>query len=199
MYMLHIYNLYKLLHKDFPIWTTHQSLHCNRINNCRYPKVNRQITTLYTQDLDHALTCCAKMVQQISHSQQRKEWMEQHEVATTISLKHYIHSSIRKFPSHGEDDYSNLHFLIKQCIRLFATKSSHHKIDCLSRTHKVSSCWATTNNLIAWDILVPKDKELDEGNHHQCLTCYKFKEQATQQLMGATIHSSPTLEAIQLA
>ena len=29
-----------------------------------------------------------------------------------------------------------------------------------------------------------QDKELDEGNHHQCLSSYKFKAQATQQLMG---------------
>jgi len=28
------------------------------------------------------------------------------------------------------------------------------------------------------------NKKLDEGNHHQCLTCYKFKAQSTQQLMG---------------
>jgi len=38
--------------------------------------------------------------------------------------------------------------LIKQCIRWFTTKSSQHKMGCLSRKHKVSSCWATTNSLI---------------------------------------------------
>jgi hypothetical protein len=33
--------------------------------------------------------------------------------------------------------------------------------------------------------LDPKDKELDEGNQHECLTCYNLKEQASQQLMGS--------------
>jgi hypothetical protein len=41
--------------------------YCRRfINNCRHPKANRHPTTLSTQDLDQALTCCVKMVQQIS-------------------------------------------------------------------------------------------------------------------------------------
>ena len=43
--------------------------YCRRfINNCRNPKANRQSTTLYTQDLDQTLTCCVKMIQQISHA-----------------------------------------------------------------------------------------------------------------------------------
>ena len=46
-----------------------------------------QPTTLSTQDLDLALTCCVKKVQQISYSQKRKEWMEKQEVVATISLK----------------------------------------------------------------------------------------------------------------
>jgi hypothetical protein len=28
----------------------------------------------------------------------------------------------------------------------FACKSSLHKIDCLSKTHQTSSCWATTSD-----------------------------------------------------
>jgi len=33
--------------------------YCRRVvNNCRLPKANRQPTTLSTQDLDQALTCC---------------------------------------------------------------------------------------------------------------------------------------------
>jgi len=34
-------------------------------NNCRHSKA-KQTTTLSTQDLDQALTCCVRMVQQIS-------------------------------------------------------------------------------------------------------------------------------------
>ena len=60
--------------------------HCRRfINNCRHPKANRHTTTLSTQDLDQVLTCCVKMVQQISYAQEMKEVMEQQGVAATRS------------------------------------------------------------------------------------------------------------------
>jgi hypothetical protein len=62
--------------------------YCRRfINNCRHSKANRQIATLTTQDLDQALTCCVKMVQQISYVQEIKDLMKRQEVATTSSLK----------------------------------------------------------------------------------------------------------------
>ena len=57
------------------------------INNCRHPEANRQTTTLSTQYLDQALTCCVKMVQQSSYSQEMKELMEQQEVAASSSVK----------------------------------------------------------------------------------------------------------------
>ena len=61
--------------------------YCRRfINSCRYSKA-KQTTTLSTQDLDQALTCCVKMVQQISYTQEMKDLMEQQEVASTSSLK----------------------------------------------------------------------------------------------------------------
>jgi len=42
--------------------------YCRRlIHHCRQSKANRQITTLSKQELDQALTCCVKMVQQISY------------------------------------------------------------------------------------------------------------------------------------
>ena len=63
------------------------------INNCRHPKGNRQTTTLSTQDLDQAHTCCVKTVQQISHAQEMKGLMEHQEVAATSSLK-TLHSFI---------------------------------------------------------------------------------------------------------
>jgi hypothetical protein len=62
--------------------------YCRRfINNCRHPKANRQTTTLSTQECDQALTCCVKMVQQISCAQEMKDLMEHQEVAATSSLK----------------------------------------------------------------------------------------------------------------
>jgi hypothetical protein len=52
-------------------------VYCRRfINNCRQPKANRQTTTLSTRDLDKALTCCVKMVQQVSYAQELEELMK---------------------------------------------------------------------------------------------------------------------------
>ena len=62
--------------------------YCRRfIDNCRHPNANRQTTILYTQDFNQALTCCMKMVQQISYAQEMKDLMEHQEVSATGSLK----------------------------------------------------------------------------------------------------------------
>jgi len=45
------------------------------------------MTTLSTQDLDQAQTCCVKMVQETSYAQEMKNFMEEQEVAATSSLK----------------------------------------------------------------------------------------------------------------
>jgi hypothetical protein len=51
--------------------------YCRRfINNCRHSKANRQTATPTTQNLDQALTCCVKMVQQISYTREIKDLME---------------------------------------------------------------------------------------------------------------------------
>jgi len=70
---------------------------CNKrfISNCRNPKANRQSTILSTQDFDQALTCCVKMVQQISYAQEIRNLMEQQEVAASRSLK-TLHPFINK-------------------------------------------------------------------------------------------------------
>jgi len=71
--------------------------YCRRfINNCRHPKANKQTAILTTQDLDQALTCCVKMVQQISNAQEIKDLMEHQEVAATSSLN-TLHSFIHSF------------------------------------------------------------------------------------------------------
>jgi len=62
--------------------------YCKRfISNCRNPKANMKSTILSTQDLDQALTCCVKMVQQISYVQEMRNLIEQQEVAASSSLK----------------------------------------------------------------------------------------------------------------
>ena len=61
--------------------------YCKRfISNCRNSKANRQSTTLSTQELDQALTCCVKTVQ-VSYAQEFKELGEKHVVAVNSSLK----------------------------------------------------------------------------------------------------------------
>jgi hypothetical protein len=57
------------------------------INNCRLPKATRQSTTLSTQDLDQALTCCVKMVEQISFTLEIGDLTERQEVAANSALK----------------------------------------------------------------------------------------------------------------
>ena len=80
-------------------------------------KSYRQPTTLTTQDLDQALTCCVKMVQQ-DFSSTRNEKID----GTTRGCSHhfsqntaFIHRIGRS--SHGEDNDNSLHFLIMQCNR----------------------------------------------------------------------------------
>ena len=131
--------------------------YCRRfIHHCRQSKANRQATTLSTQDLDQALTCCVKMVQHISYTQEMKDLTEQQEVASSSSLKTphpfidkeglLIHASL---PSHASDD--------------FTCKSSFHKTGCLSRAPKTSSCWATISNRIsAREVLDSKNQKRSE-------------------------------------
>jgi len=60
---------------------------CRRfINKCRSLNANKKMSTLSTQNLDQALTCCVKMIQQISYEQEMKDLMECQEVAATRSL-----------------------------------------------------------------------------------------------------------------
>jgi len=61
---------------------------CRRfIYNCRNSKANKETTTLSTQDLDQALTCCVKMVQQISYAQEIQELGQTREFAVNSALK----------------------------------------------------------------------------------------------------------------
>jgi hypothetical protein len=62
--------------------------YCRRlIHNCRHSNANLITTTLTTQELNQALTCCVKIVQQISYAQEKRELMEQQEVTSTNSLR----------------------------------------------------------------------------------------------------------------
>ena len=92
---------------------------------------------------------------------------------------------IRKVFSEWEEDYSNPRFLIKNASDDFTIKLSLHKIGCLGRAIRLHH--AGPQLLIAslreryW---IPRMRNLVRTVIHQCLTCYRFKAQATQQLMG---------------
>ena len=92
--------------------------YCKRlIRNCKNSKANRQTATLSTQELDQVLTCCVKIVQQESYTQELKELGENKWLQLTVSLKHCIHLLIMKGSSELAEDYSIPLFLIKQDIR----------------------------------------------------------------------------------
>jgi hypothetical protein len=62
--------------------------YCRRfIYNFKQPKANRQTTTLSTQDLDKALACCVKMVQQTAYAQEVEELVKHQEVSVHSFLK----------------------------------------------------------------------------------------------------------------
>jgi hypothetical protein len=116
--------------------------YCRRfINNCRKLKANRQITTLTTQDLDQALTCCVKMVQQISYVQEFKDMMKQQEVATISCLK-----TSRKYSKSRETTTAFNSSLPSNTSDDSACMSLFYKIYFFSKTHQNSSCWTTITN-----------------------------------------------------
>jgi len=92
---------------------------CNKrfISKCTNSKANRKTTILTTQDLDQALACCIKMVQQISYAQDMRNLKENNRLQPAILSRDCTTSLIRKFFSDWEEDYSNPRFLIKQSIR----------------------------------------------------------------------------------
>jgi hypothetical protein len=101
--------------------------YCRRfIQNCRHPKVNRQINTLSPQELNYALTCCVKVVQQISYVQEFKELTETQEVAVNSSLK-TLHPFIDKEGllrvgrrlRHSTLPYRTIHQMILPAIIIF--------------------------------------------------------------------------------
>jgi len=62
--------------------------YCKRfVRICRNSKVNRQSATLSTQELDQALTCCVKIVQQESYAKELKELGEKQVVGANSVLQ----------------------------------------------------------------------------------------------------------------
>jgi len=72
-----------------------------------------------TRNLYLSLTCCTKMVQQITCMQELKNFIEINVVAAGRSLNTLIPPSIWTVFSAWEENYSNPRYLIKRCIRWF--------------------------------------------------------------------------------
>ena len=142
--------------------------YCKRfISNCRNPKANRKSTILSTQDLDQALICCVKIVQQISYAQEIRNLMEQQEVAASISLKTLLPFIDKEglLRVGGRLQQSNAS-LSNNTSDDFTFISSLHKIGCLSRARKTSPCWATTSNSISTRVILDtKNEKLGENSH----------------------------------
>ena len=67
---------------------TRVTAYCMRfINNCRQPREARETTTLTTQELDHALMCCVRCVQQNSYFQEIQDLTDNQEVSSSSTLK----------------------------------------------------------------------------------------------------------------
>jgi len=160
------------------------------INNCRHSKA-KQTTTLSAQDFDQALTCCVKMVQQISYTQEMKDLMEQQEDASTSSLK-TLHPFIDQeglLRVGGRLQQSNLPY---QAMQQMILPPNHHFTKLVVSAEHIWLHHAGPQLLTAslrekyW---IPRIRDLVKSVIHQCLTCYKFKAQATQQLMGERLPS----------
>ena len=161
--------------------------YCRRfIHHCRQPMANRQATTLSTQDLDQALTCCVKMVQQNSFAQEIKDLMEQQEVASSSSLK-TLHPFIDKEGLLRVGGRLQQSTLLYQAMHQMILPANHHFTKLVVSAEHLRLHHAGPQILIAslcekyW---IPRIRNFVKTVSHQCLTCYTFKAQASQQLMG---------------
>jgi len=161
--------------------------YCKRfISNFRNPKANRKSSILSTQDLDQALTCCVKMVLQITYAQELKNLMDQQEVEASSSLK-----TLKPFIDKegllrvgARLQESTLPYLTMHQMIL---PSNHHFLKLVVSAEHISIHNAGPQLLIAFlreKYWITRMRNLVSTVINQCLTCYRFKAQATQQLMG---------------
>ena len=159
---------------------------CKRfINNCRQP-TNRQTASLTTLELDQALICCIKTTQQTSYAREVRDLLNSQEVSTTSSIK-TLHPFIDQqglIRVGGRLQHSALPYDIKHPIILPPT---HHLTKLVVSTEHRRLHHAGPQLLIAslreryW---IPRIRNVVKAIIHKCLPCYRFKAQASQQLMG---------------
>ena len=126
------------------------------------------------------------MAQQISYTQEMKDLIEQQEVSSTSSLK-TLHPFIDQeslLRVGGRLQHSTLPY---QALHQVILPPNHHFIKLVVSAEHMRLHHAGPQLLTAslrekyW---IPRIRNLVNSVIHQCLTCYKFKAQATQQLMG---------------
>jgi len=155
--------------------------YCKRlISNCRNPKANKKSTILSTQDLDQALICCVKIVQQISYAQEIRNLMEKQEVTVSSSLK-TLHPFIDMeglLKVGGRLQQSKLPY---QTMHQMILPSNHHFTELDVSAEHIRLHHAGPQHLIAspreiyW---MPSLRNMVRTVIHQCITCYRFKAQA---------------------
>jgi hypothetical protein len=147
------------------------------IHNCRHSKANKQAITLTTQELDQALTCCVKMVQQMSYAQEIKQMMEQQEVTSTSSLK-TLHPFIDQEGLLRVGGRLQQPALPYQAMHQMILPSSHHftklvvSAEHLRLHHAGPQLLTASQRERYW---IPRIRNLVKTVIHQCLTCYKLK------------------------
>jgi len=126
------------------------------------------------------------MVQQISYAQEIRNVMEQQEVAASSSLK-TLHPFIDKEGLLRVGGRLQQSMLPYQTMHQMILPANHHFTKLVVSAEHIRLHHAGPQLLIAslrekyW---IPRMRNLVRTVMHQCLTCYRFKAQATQQLMG---------------
>ena len=175
-YKLHSYKINKTLHRSFPSWTnSSESLH------------TADSTT--TADIPRPT---GKPVH--TRSWRGSDLLCENGTTNFLCTRNWRIDGIRRGCSHHfSQDTTSIYWLDRSSQRgrtitaiytslsnkasdAFAFKSLR-KTGCLSRTHRTSSCWATTTKSITtWETLDTKDKELGKDSHSSVPNLLKVQE-----------------------
>jgi len=126
------------------------------------------------------------MVEEISYAQEMKNLMEQQGVSATSSLK-TLHPFIDKEGLLRVGRRLQRSMLPYQTMHQMILPSNHHFTKLVVSAEHIRLHHAGPQLLIAslrekyW---IPRIRNLVKTVIHECLTCYRFKARATQQLMG---------------
>ena len=173
--------------KILEVEQTHQSnfILQDFISKCRHSKANRQSTILSKQDVDQALTCCVKMVKQIIYAPVIRNLIEQKEFQPAILSRHCkpLIDNEGLLRVGGRLQESTLPY---QTLHQMILPSNHHITHLVVSAEHIRFHHAGPQLLIAslrkkyW---IPRIRNFVRTVINQCITCYRFKAQATQQLM----------------